>query len=498
MATTLLASGNSTTATTTINFSSQAADTLLILTMSADDYRTTSGSNRPESSGFALVSPGGLQEDFLGHYMWWKRAAGGETSVSYTIGSASPSCYVLSATTGVDWSGTALDISNGNNDRTATDAKTTPTVTTTSGPRIAFASLGASSSAGVFTGYTSWINSFTEIGDANTANASGTRDTVGLGYLEFSGGGSVTGGASSTGPGPQCRTSVIAVFKMSGGGGGTTYTPSPADNVGITDSLTDVVSAVRTPADPVGITDSVTANLVGSGSVNPADNVGVTDAVTVAVTYNRTVSDSVGIIDTGSQQAIDFGISIDDPVGVTDSAAVVSALVRTISDAVGITDSATASAAGAGSATPADSLGITDQAATTVLAARAASDPIGLTDAVVLQVAKTIADQVGVTDAVTANLVASGNASPNDGVGITDSVTVTRSFVVQISDSIGISDQPDRIVATVRAVTDGVGVSDSVIKLVGIPPNVIFTVRERSSALTLTEHASTLTIRERG
>lgn len=94
-----IAAGTSSTATTTASFSAQTAGTLLTLYVASDDYRTTSGTGRPESTGWTLLQG---QQGNLGGYVWYKLSTGSETSVQYTIGSASKSVYRVGAATNID------------------------------------------------------------------------------------------------------------------------------------------------------------------------------------------------------------------------------------------------------------------------------------------------------------------------------------------------------------------------------------------------------------
>lgn len=89
-----LTGGTSTSATTTPTFAAQAAGVVLVLTVAADDYRTTSGSGRPESTGWTYLAG---QEGNLGHYAWYRVSTGAETSVSYTLGGAAKSAYSVVA-----------------------------------------------------------------------------------------------------------------------------------------------------------------------------------------------------------------------------------------------------------------------------------------------------------------------------------------------------------------------------------------------------------------
>lgn len=207
---TQLAAGTGTTATTTVSFTAQAAGTLLLLGVASDDYRTTSGASRPESTGWTLISD---QHTFLGHAVWYKIAAGSETSVQYTIGSASPSAYWCGSATNID-NTTPVDVSNGQFAQSSSNTYTTPTVTTTSGRRIAFGSIGGSNGGTNWTGMGSWTNSYIECGDQVSNPASGTKDIIGVAYLIFDGGGSTSTGATYSPGNAEARTGIIAVFKV--------------------------------------------------------------------------------------------------------------------------------------------------------------------------------------------------------------------------------------------------------------------------------------------
>jgi hypothetical protein len=203
-------------ATVTINHSAASAGDLLLLTVGSDDYRTTVGSGRPESTGYALVT-NGAQQTFLGHYLWYKTAAGGETSVQYTIGSASPSAWHWERWTGMETT-SVLDISDGTFIQSSSTSMTTPTITPTAGERLIIGTVGFSNSAD-FTGVGTWLNSFTEVGEAFTTVA-GTRDLVGAASLAVTANGSTgySTGATMTGTGtPQSRTGIIAAFKVATG-----------------------------------------------------------------------------------------------------------------------------------------------------------------------------------------------------------------------------------------------------------------------------------------
>ena len=208
---TLLTSGNGTTATTTVSFSAQTAGTLMVLVYGGDDYRTTSGAGRPESTGWTLISD---QHTFLGHAAWYKLSAGSETSVQYTIGSASPSCYQLITADNIDQT-TPLDIANGQFQQTSSNNYTTPSVTTTSGRRWGLAMMGATSSTAAFTASGTWLNSYVNIGSAFQSTAA-TRDVISSASRAFDGGGSESSGCTFSQV-AQSKTGIIAVFKVASG-----------------------------------------------------------------------------------------------------------------------------------------------------------------------------------------------------------------------------------------------------------------------------------------
>lgn len=210
-------SQNTGLATVTVNHTAATPGTSLILVVGADDYRTTVGSGRPESSGYALPT-GGAQETFLGHYVWTKVAAGGETSVQYTIGSASPSCWELYEVGGL--AGVSpVDISNGQLAASSGNTYTTPAVTPTAGDRWLFASMGGSLNSAL-TDENTWLNSFVELNDTFTTLASGTRDIIGAAALSVTANGSTAYSSGATyAQTVQARTGIIVAFKVATVGG---------------------------------------------------------------------------------------------------------------------------------------------------------------------------------------------------------------------------------------------------------------------------------------
>lgn len=182
------------------------------------------------------------------------------------------------------------------------------------------------------------------------------------------------------------------------GGGGSSLTASPSDNLGLTDSLSVAWDRARTPADSLGATDSLSTTQTGSFSPNdplgmtdslsvtnaavrgPADPLGMTDAMSVVWDRVATISDPVGITDPG--QASDIGTNVADPLGITDSLSV----------------------AQSGGVLVADSLGLTDSLAVTWDRVATLADGLGMSDANTKggDLSATLADALGMTDSLSA------------------------------------------------------------------------------------------------
>lgn len=221
---TSLAAGQGATgsATTTVSFTGQAVGTLLVLSYAGDDYHTTSGTGRPESTGWtnATSQRGAGQEH--GSAIWYKIADGSETSVQYTIGSASRSCYKLIAADNIT-PVSPLDIANSQHVNSSSSSYTTPSVTTTAGRRLAVGVMGANNAANLFTDANTWLNSYVDQGHGTSTSTPGLITAHGT--LIFDGGGSTSTGASYMGAAGVARSGHIAVFKVATGGGAPALPP---------------------------------------------------------------------------------------------------------------------------------------------------------------------------------------------------------------------------------------------------------------------------------
>jgi hypothetical protein len=202
---------NTGTASNVISFGwTAAAGNLLVCIVGGDDYVATPPTGYTQSTGCG-------QQTYLGHYLWWKVAAGGETGLTYVLGSAATSCWIAAEISGLDAS--PYDISNGQLDQSSGSTYTTPTITPTSGDRYLIASIGGTSDAGSMTLGT-WLNSFTERQDISNTLGSGVRDVVGYADLSVTANGSTgySSGATYSGQTSQARTGIIIAFKVGSGG----------------------------------------------------------------------------------------------------------------------------------------------------------------------------------------------------------------------------------------------------------------------------------------
>lgn len=453
---TQIATNTSATATTTCSFTAQAAGTYLRLVIGADDYRTTSGAGRPESTGWALVT-NGAQQTNLGHYVFHKIATGSETSVQYTIGSASKSVWYITAQSGVDsttiYSGTPFGKIGVTGTFTADSGSTTPAA----GNVTVYASFGCAQNPLAVTGIGSYTNSYTAL-TFNRIVGTGTGDAIGDAYLTYTANGSTATNLQGTwaGSNPDAQTAIIYAVKEAAGGG-SSLTANPSDAEGITDSATEVQDYVRSQSDPVGLADA--ASEVQDYVRAPGDPVGLTDSLAVVWDRATTISDGVGVTDPG--QSEDRSL--------------------TIADAVGITDSASSSQPTTQTANPADSVGLTD--AVTVLWDRVT----------------TVADLLGLADSISSSQSSAGSQNVNDPEGLTDGTTTTATRARQPSDGPGISDSVVAVLDRVATIADPVGLADAV-TTTQTNPNAyrditITVLADRSRQVTITEHQRIVTIR---
>lgn len=211
------AEGTSTLATVTASFATTPTNgNIIVLCFAADDYNGTPNAGWTQSTGMAIE--GG---SYHGGYVWWKVASGGSNSFQYTIGSASPSAWVLLEISGLD--GSPYDVSNGQYVNASGYQYTTPSITPSAGDRFVVAAFGGSNAAsGDISGdFVNWTNSFTHALSAGNPGTSGTRDCIGVGYRSVTANGSTSYSTGVDFPNTvQSRSGMIIAFKVASGGGG--------------------------------------------------------------------------------------------------------------------------------------------------------------------------------------------------------------------------------------------------------------------------------------
>ena len=213
---TALANGESSTATTTVSFAAQPAGTLLVLTFAGDDYTTTSGSGRPESTGWAQATLQRASGQCHGSAVWWKVATGVETSVQYTIGSASKSAWKLVKADSID---TTTPFNVAASSHANSSAVPTPsTAATSAGRKAGFALHTSSRAAGAPGAHGAWGSSYAALGDTATTSGVGLRNAHA--YLAFDGGSAATAPAGSWGaPSPEAVSAHVVVFNVASDAG---------------------------------------------------------------------------------------------------------------------------------------------------------------------------------------------------------------------------------------------------------------------------------------
>lgn len=218
---TLTNSAEGTASTSSVNASfgfTATAGRLLVLTVGADDYNSGNPSGWTASTGFE-------QETNLGAYVWWKVADGSETSVTYTIGSASGSAWTVTEYDNIDPA--PYDVSAGQLAGSSGSSYTTPSITPSTGRRLLLAIIGGSHGTQDFTSIDTWTNSFIETRDS-WQSTGGARTAIGIAMLVVDGDGSTSFSSGATYTvgvfNAQTRTGQIFSFKVATSGGGPTCT----------------------------------------------------------------------------------------------------------------------------------------------------------------------------------------------------------------------------------------------------------------------------------
>ena len=459
---TTLATGSSATATTTVSFTAQAAGTLLELKVGSDDYRTTSGSNRPESTGWALATSG---QDFLGAYVWYKLASGSETSVQYTIGSAAASQYELNAMTNIDQTSPLGAVSSLHTHGGANTGTTA--ITPGAGSRwiVSVFLAGMHSGASSLGPAAALSNSYTI---QSTVTGTGSPTEVGMsGYLVLDGGTATSTATVSPGwtlNAPQCSFGLLVAYKVAAAGGtnvtvnGSVATASSAAGTGTVSAVrTALVAGALAAATALALSGSVAASRVvtvagsvatgsafaQSGGVAASQVISVAGSVATATATAltgtaapvRTVT-IAGATATANGDALTGSVSTGSTVTVVGSTATATATgpSGTVSASRNITlagsTATAASAAGSGTATGTRTAAITGATATaTAQALNGAVQAGGSTTVNGSTATATAAANPGTVTAVRTVTVA-GSASTAASTANPGTVTTTRAITV--------------------------------------------------------------------
>jgi len=215
--------GAASTASVTATFGFTAtAGRLLIMSVTADDYDTGPPTGWTQPAGCA-------QEINLGHYLWYKIAAGGETSAAYSLAGAAWSAWAVCEFDNI--SGFDTGVSAGQSTNVTDSSYSTPTVTPSSGRRFAVAAIAGNTNGANYTDIGSWTNSYVERADAGF-NGTTIFGRVAIATLALDGTGSATTSTTATYSGgvTPWRSGLIAVFNVT-----TTVTarPKPLALIGI-------------------------------------------------------------------------------------------------------------------------------------------------------------------------------------------------------------------------------------------------------------------------
>jgi len=202
------AENTSTSATTNTPLpGSPTAGNLIVLRFAADDY------NGSPNSPF-IQPTGGEQQTYHGGYLWY-HISDGTNSYQYTIGSASPSVWIIEEYEGPFDSTTPLSVSNGTLSTGGGTSLATPSVVPPVGDHLAVAMFGASSGSSLAARTATFSDGFVTGRDIG-ASTGGTKDFVASGSRVITGNGSTgfsTTGTMSAGFAPDSLSAIIALFK---------------------------------------------------------------------------------------------------------------------------------------------------------------------------------------------------------------------------------------------------------------------------------------------
>lgn len=244
-----------------------------------------------------------------------------------------------------------------------------------------------------------------------------------------------------------------------------TFTRTINESVAIADVEVNPLAIYRTIDDQADVTDDANPQLKVFGF---EEAVGVTDSLSVVVSYVRTVDESADVSDTMGRVG-SFVRAFSESVGVTDDAARTVDFVRTLNDPseqpVAFSSMARVCTF---TRTQDDGVGVTDVLTSLVSFVRVISDAVGGEDDVstVSDFFRTIENVVNGSDAM--GRVCEFSRTLSDlltGEGITDAVDRVVNYARQVDESAGVTDLMDRLCVFLRTQGDGVALTDVVSKV---------------------------------
>jgi len=271
--------------------------------------------------------------------------------------------------------------------------------------------------------------------------------------------------------------------------GGTDFSFTINDGVGVTDDQTQLAAVVRALSEAIGMAD--TASQAATMLRVLTESLGIADSVieSTAAQLVETINDGVGLTDAQSRLSI-MARAVADSLGMSDGATTLAVLLRTITDAQGITDGRTlarmvAVADDLGVSDEmsrivaylrghADSMGMTDVRSQLLAAVRSITDTEGMTDsyATAWTVLRTISETLGLTDAMIQEGTGALVRVINDVLGMVDSRTKLHAALRALSATMGTTDSMARLFAVSRIISDAEGITD------GAYQGKVFTIAE--------------------
>jgi len=375
------------------------------------------------------------QVNNVGHYLWDR--AGGSSSYTFNLATAGQIAWQITEIQG----GVFDKAVSANNVANAT-SYAAPPITPAAGQKILLLSFGAQ-------------KYFSGVPSAFTYSGSPTMDS----FQTFAVTDNTTQGAAHLDI-PSATGSTAYNFTATNGASSTQIASWSAIVASYTTTSSSGSTYTATPGDPVGVTDTVAIS--GSRALSFTDPVGVTDlGANQTIDYGTASSDPVGLSD-AAVRALGGARTSTDPAAVSDSAATTLAAARTLGDSLGVTDGASVTVFSAYVATPADTtpiidvltvvaeaqrsvvdaLGITDNVMVATAGSVSFNDPAGVTDGATtaLSGVRTAADTLGVTDTATAVLTVAGGITAADQATVSDAISIVMSRVVTAADFLALTD----------------------------------------------------------